>query len=106
MRQVHCAPIRIAEGDVCRPAARAGLGQVLSDAPFVAEVKPPPKVKQEPLSRAALLGREHADSDQSSQNGDEHGDEPASLSCGQSLGVMQLPGNDTVTTSSSTLSRA
>ena len=58
VRQIHRAPARVAEPDAGRAAAGAGLGQVLGDAPVVAEMKFPVGVEQQPFARAGGGGGE------------------------------------------------
>ena len=58
VRQIDRAPARVAEPDAGRAAAGAGLGQVLGDAPVVAEMKISVGVEQQPFARGGGGGGE------------------------------------------------
>ena len=56
VRQVDPAPTGVAVDHARRPDARARLGQVLTDAPLVAEMELPAEIQQEPFARAGIGG--------------------------------------------------
>ena len=56
MGQVDRAPACVTKPHTGRAAAGAGLGQVLGEAPLVAEMKFPAVVEQQPFPRAVGVG--------------------------------------------------
>ena len=70
VRQVELAPARIAERHAGRPDAGAGFGEVVADAPVVAEVELPAEIQQQALTWRSGGGGENARR-QSEQRSDE-----------------------------------
>src|SRR4029079_8165641 len=56
VREVDAAPAGVAERDAGRTDARAGLREVVADAPVVAEVELPAEIEQQAVTRGGRAG--------------------------------------------------